>query len=80
MTDSIEGQTIRVTTKTLSDGELAQPMAVFYAIAEPDLIKAEAIIREAVGAASNELVEAVGTLTAAQIIALGLKPGGFGRL
>ena len=77
MGESIEGQTIKVTTKGSDDGA---PVVTFYAIAEPDLVKAEEIIREAMGPMAGELIEAVGPLTAAEVAALGLKPGKFERL
>ncbi len=77
MATSIEGQTVRVTTKRPDGGS---PTLDFYAVAESDPKKAEAIVTEAIGANSDELVEAIGLLSAAEITALGLGPGQFERL
>ena len=52
-------------------------MREFYSVAEPDPRKAETIIRGAIGTTPDVLVEAVGSLSAAEIMALGLKPGQF---
>jgi hypothetical protein len=73
MPDRIEGQTVRVTTKRFG----GSPLREFYSVAEPDPRKAEAIIGRAIGMTPDVLVEAVGSLSAAEIKALGLKPGQF---
>jgi hypothetical protein len=73
MATALEGQTIRVTTKRLG----GSPMREFYSVAEPDPRKAETIIRGAIGTTPDVLVEAVGSLSAAEIMALGLNPGQF---
>ncbi len=52
-------------------------MRDFYSVAEPDPRKAETIIGRAIGMTPDVLVEAVGSLSAAEIRALGLKPGQF---
>jgi hypothetical protein len=52
-------------------------MREFYSVAEPDPRKAETIIGRAIGMTPDVLVEAVGSLSAAEIKALGLKPGQF---
>jgi hypothetical protein len=73
MPDRIEGQTVRVTTKRLG----GSPLREFYSVAEPDPRKAETIIGRVIGMTPGVLVEAVGSLAAAEIKALGLKPGQF---
>ena len=55
-------------------------MFEFYAVAEPDPVKAEAIIRAILAVTTNELVKAVGPLSAEEIVALGLSPGKFSHL
>ena len=77
MANSIEGQTIRITTKRSDGGE---PILSFYAVAEPDPLKAEAIVRDTIGAAPDDLIEAVGSLSGEEVGALGLNPGQFQRL
>ena len=77
MADSIEGQTIRVTSKDPDGGE---PVVSFYAVAEPDPIKASAIVRDIIEATADDLIEAIGSIPAEEITALGLSPGEFERL
>jgi hypothetical protein len=74
---SIEGQTVRVTSKGSHAG---QPTLSFYAVAEPDPTKAEAIVRDEIGAAPDDLIEAIKPLSDAEVAALGLNPGQFERL
>ena len=52
-------------------------MRELYSVAEPDPRKAETIIGRAIGMTPDVSVEAVGSLSAAEIKALGLKPGQF---
>ena len=73
MPDRIEGQTVRVTTKRFG----GSPLRDFYSVAEPDPRKAETIIGRAIGMTPDVIVEAVGSLSAAEIKVLGLKPGQF---
>jgi hypothetical protein len=75
--DQVSGRTILVTTKALDGGE---PLKVYYAVAEPDPEKAVAIVRDGLGITSDEMVEAVGSLSAEQLIVLALRPGHFERL
>jgi hypothetical protein len=71
------GHTVLVTTKALDCGE---PLKVYYAVAEPDQQKAIAIVRDSLGITSDEVIEAVGPLSAEQLIALSLAPGHFEQL
>lgn len=77
MEQPISGHTILVTTKALDGGE---PLKVYYAVAEPDPEKAIAIVRDGLGITSDEAVEAVGPLSAEQLVALALAPGHFEQL
>jgi len=77
MADTIEGQTVRVTSKGSDGGE---PAVSFYAVAEPDPGEAVALVRDEIGATPDDLVEVVGPLTAEKIAALRLSPGRFERL
>ena len=77
MADSIEGQTIRVTSKDPDGGE---PIVSYYAVAEPDPIKASAIVKDTMEATADDLIEAIGSIPAEEIAALGLSPGEFERL
>jgi hypothetical protein len=70
------GQTVRVTTKRLGIG---QPLIEFYIVAEPHPLRAEAIIRAAVGATPDVRVEAVAPCSPAGIEAFHLKPGEYTR-
>ena len=75
--DQISGHTVLVTTKALDGGE---PLKVYYAVAEPDPAKAIAIVRDGLGITSDEVIEAVGPLSAEQLIVLALAPGHFEQL
>lgn len=74
MEQPISGHTILVTTRALDGGE---PLKVYYAVAEPDPEKAIAIVRDGLGITSDE---AVGPLSAEQLVALALAPGHFEQL
>jgi hypothetical protein len=74
MAESIAGQTVRVKIK----GAAGDPP--LYAVAEPDPVKAVTIVRDGIGAAPDDLVEAIGTIPPKNIAALGLSPGEFERL
>jgi len=71
---AIAGQTVQVKIKGLAGDSL------LYAVAEPDQAKAVAIVREGIGAAHDDLVEAIGSIPAENIAALGLSLGEFERL
>jgi hypothetical protein len=70
------GQTVRVTTKRPGDGEA---ITEFYIVAEPHPLKAEAIIRAAIGATPDVRVEAVAPRSPAEIEEFHLKPGEYTR-
>jgi hypothetical protein len=77
MEGPILGYTILVTTKALDGGD---PLKVYYAVAEPDQQKAIAIVRDGLGITSDEVIEAVGPLSAEQLTSLALAPGHFEQL
>jgi len=77
MAETIEGQTVRVTTRGSDDSE---PTVGYYAVAESDPAEAIALVRDSIGVGPNDLVEAIGPLSAEKIAALRLAPGQFERL
>ena len=69
-----DGQIVLLTTAPLEGGE---PLRAVYFVAEPDPVKAEALIAAVM--APNEKVQAFGVLPEAAVKAIGLKPGDFKR-
>jgi hypothetical protein len=70
MPTTIAGHAVRIVT---GDETLLE----LYWVREPDLGKAEDLIRSAKTFTSNERVEAIGALSQADIEDLGLRPGQF---
>jgi hypothetical protein len=76
MTALFSGQTVRVITEPLGDGK---PKTEFYIVAEPRPLKAEAIIRAAIGATSAVRVDAIAPRSPAEMKPLHLMPGQYTR-
>jgi hypothetical protein len=76
MSAMFSGQTVRVTTKPLNGGKRT---AEFYLVAEPRPLKAEAIIRAAIGASPDVRVEAIAPRSPAEMKAYNLTSGEYTR-
>ena len=76
MTALFTGQTVRVKTPALGDGK---PTTEFYIVAEPRPLKAEAIVRVAIGAASATRVDAIAPRSPAEMKSFNLGPGQYTR-
>jgi hypothetical protein len=76
MTALFTGQTVRVTTQPLGDGKTTTE---FYIVAEPRPLKAEAIIRVAIGATSAMRVDAIAPRSPAEMKSFHLGPGQYTR-
>jgi hypothetical protein len=69
-----DGYLVRVTTLPI---HAAAPMFVDYVVAEPDMVRAEEIVRVAMS--SDEEVKALHKVPAAEIERRGLNPGEFAQ-